>query len=500
MKTQVIRVEPFDDVLSVGDKMAWTQAQRIILILPSRRAPRFSQLDWVRLERRARALGAQLAVVSRRSDIAHLCLEAGIPVFRSVEAARKERWRRSNTVPRPFRLASHLQTLKHQRQDLRTALVSRVPQSMPWGLRLVVFLLGFVAVLVLMALLVPSATLEIELPKRLQMAEIPVRLSPQVQSVQVQGVFPCREVNTEIESQHDEIASGSASWPDTYARAEVVLENLTEVSQIIPKGTIFVAPEPEPVRFEALESAVLPAGVGQKTTLAVTAVTPGSKGNVPTGAIREVEGTLGTTVRVYNAEPAQGGSDRIVTVVSQRDVARARQRLLDIQYREATNELQARISPEEELITSTIQLQKVLEEKTFPAIGEPASIFKTVVRGRYSGCVVKKSDVQVFVRTILDARMPPGYQALGEAIQVEWLGQGSIESREFFLTLKANRWLIPATQVDRITRTLVGQPVTRAETVLGALWKGVKIETIRLFPSWWGRFPFLPWRIHITLK
>ncbi|MGB9899106.1 hypothetical protein, partial [Thermanaerothrix sp.] len=85
-------------------------------------------------------------------------------------------------------------------------------------------------------------------------------------------------------------------------------------------------------------------------------------------------------------------------------------------------------------------------------------------------------------------------------VQVAWLGQGSIESREFSLTIKANRWLIPATQVDRITRTLVGQPVTRAETVLGALWKGVKIETIRLFPSWWGRFPFLPWRIHITLK
>lgn len=500
MKTHVIRVEPFDDVLSLGDKMTWVPAQRIILILPLRRTPRFNRLDWVRLERRARALGAQLAAVTRRSEIAHQCLEAGIPVFSSVEAARRERWRRIGMSMRPLWSSSRLQFLRSQRQEIKAALASQRPKSSALGVRLVIFLLGFTAVLVLMGLLIPSATLVIELPKSLQSVEIPVRLSPRAQAVQVQGVLPCREITTDIESRVDGIASGSTLWPDTYARAEVVIENLTEVSQMIPKGTIFVAPEPEPVRFEALESAILPAGVGQRISLAVMATVPGSVGNVPAGAIREVDGALGPIVRVFNVEPAQGGSDRTVSVVSRGDVERARRRLLDENYRKAPGKLQAHLSPEEVLITSTVRLQEILEEHTFPSVGEPASVFQMVVKSRFSGCVVKKSDVQAFVRTILDARMPPGYQALDEDIQVEWLGQGSSEGREPTFTLKANRWLIPATQVDSVSRALIGQPVTRAEAILGALWGGVKVETIRLFPSWWGRFPFLPWRIHISLK
>ncbi|MCX8024133.1 MAG: baseplate J/gp47 family protein [Thermanaerothrix sp.] len=500
MKTHVIRVEPFDDVLSVGDKMTWAQAQRIILVLPFRRAPRFSRLDWVRLERRARALGAQLAVVSRRSEIVPLCLEAGIPVFSSIEAARKERWRRSNAVLRPSRLASHLQTLKHQRQDLQTILVSRVPQPLPWGLRLVVFLLGFMAVLVLMGLLLPSATIEIELPKRLQSVEIPVRLSPQAQAVQVQGVLPCREVTTDLETQVDGIASGSTQWPDTYARTKVVIENLSEVSQMIPKGTIFVAPEPEPVRFEALESAILPAGVGQRTSLAVMATVPGSVGNVLAGAIREVEGALGPAVRVFNPEPAKGGSDRMVSVVSQGDVERVRRRLLEENDREALNKLQTQVKAEEVLIPSSVRLQEILEERIFPAVGEPASVFQMVVRGRFSGCAVKKGDVQSFVRTVLDARIPPGYQAFNEDIQVEWLGQGSTSSLQLVFPLKASRWLMPATQAEVVARTLTGQPIKHAGTTLGAVWEGVRVKTMRLFPSWWGWFPFLPWRIHVILK
>ncbi|KPL83284.1 hypothetical protein SE15_08640 [Thermanaerothrix daxensis] len=503
MKTYVIRVEPYDDVLSVGDKITWTQAQRIILILPLRRSPRFSRLDWVRLQRGAQSVGAQLAVVSRESETIGVCAGVGIPVFKTVEAAQKGRWRRSpGTVLRKSSwLSARLYTLRRQREATQALLLEMTPKSLPLILRMGIFLFGLGAVLVLMALLLPSAILEVELPKREQQVEMFVRLSPQAQFVQMSGVVPCMERKVEVESQVEEVASGIAQWPATYAQAVVTIQNLTEVSQLIPRESLFVALGTEPIRFETIEDIVLPAGIGQTVSVPVRALQAGRKGNVPAGTAWEVEGALSPVVRVSNPEPAHGGTDSMVTVVSEMDVQRARERVLIIQQREATKIMEENLEAGEVLVPSTVHLQEILEESVFPNVGEPATLFLVKTKSLYHGCSIRQSDLEELIRATLGVQTPPGYQALNDAVKVERFEEhANVEAGSMGLRVRGSRWLVPSIRTDEIARLLVGKSVEEAAEILGSAVEGGKVTRVALTPAWWGRFPFLPWRIQVVLR
>lgn len=504
MKTYVIRVESYDDVISVGDKMAWAQAQRIVLILPLKRSPRFTRLDWVRLQHRAQSLGALLAVVNRNPETAQLCREVGIPVFRTVEAAQKGRWRRRGT-PFPLShawLSARLQSVQRQREEARALLFAITPKPLSLGWRVGVFLLGVGAVLVLMALLLPSAILEIELPKREQQVEMYVRLSPQTRVVQMSGVVPCKEVDAEVDSQVEEVASGVAQWPVTYARVTLIAQNLTDVSQFIPKGSPFVAMGTQPVRFEALEEVVLPAGIGQSVSIPVQAIQAGSEGNVPAGATWEAEGSLGLVVRLSNPAPALGGTESTVTVVSEMDLQRAREQVLVVQSHEASRIMEEGLMADEILVASTVHLQEILEEHVFPNVGQPANLFQVRVKARYRGCVVRQNDLEYLTRAMLKMQIPGEYRALGDEVRVERLDEERAVTKtdSIGLRLRGSWWLIPSLRTDEIAHLLAGKPVEETEEILNPLIKGGKVTRIALTPAWWGRFPFLPWRIQIVLR
>ncbi|WP_299024293.1 baseplate J/gp47 family protein [uncultured Thermanaerothrix sp.] len=503
MKTYMIRVEPYDDVISVGDKMAWAQAQRIILILPLKRSPRFTRLDWVRLQHHAQSLGALLAVVNRDPETARLCREVGIPVFRTVEAAQKGRWRRHRTsfLLSHAWLSARLQSVRRQREEARALLLAITPKPLSVGRRVGFFLLGVGAVLVLMALLLPSAILEIELPKREQQVEMYVRLSPQTRVVQMSGVVPCKEVDAEVDSQVEETASGIAPWPATYARATLIAQNLTDVSHLIPKGSPFVAIGTQPVRFEALEEVVLPAGIGQSASVPVQAIQAGSGGNVPAGVTWEAEGALGLVIRLSNPTPALGGTESTVTVVSEMDLQRARERVLIVQPREAIRIMEERLEADEILVASTVQLQEILEEHVFPNVGQPANRFQVRMKARYRGCVVRQNDLEDLTRAMLRVQIPSEYRALGDEVRVERLEERAIAKTDSVgLRLRGSWWLIPSIRTDDITQLLVGKPVEETEEILNPLIKGGKVTQIALTPAWWGRFPFLPWRIQVVLR
>src|SRR5512140_256141 len=103
MKTQVIELEPHDDVISVRDKMAWAKTERIILVIPRQTHLHSRRLDLLHLQRHASTLGAQLAIVTGVEDIQKIAGELGIPFFSKLSNAKKKTWQAAGNRLQEFK-------------------------------------------------------------------------------------------------------------------------------------------------------------------------------------------------------------------------------------------------------------------------------------------------------------------------------------------------------------------------------------------------------------
>ena len=131
MKTQIIQLEPYDDSISVKDKMGWSQTGRVALVWPPRGHLMDRRLDLVLLQRHSRSLGVQIALVTSDPEVRFQADQSGIPVFRSVRKAQTERWtrmRRNKPQTQPSvsgeerlsRIQSILSNPMHRSRETRT--------------------------------------------------------------------------------------------------------------------------------------------------------------------------------------------------------------------------------------------------------------------------------------------------------------------------------------------------------------------------------------------
>jgi hypothetical protein len=69
MKTQVLQLDPHDDIISTRDKLGWKQTGRILLVWPRKGHVLTRRLDLVLLARHTASLGAQLALITRDPQV-----------------------------------------------------------------------------------------------------------------------------------------------------------------------------------------------------------------------------------------------------------------------------------------------------------------------------------------------------------------------------------------------------------------------------------------------
>jgi len=77
MKTQIIKLDSHDDVISIRDKMSWAKTERILLIFPRRLSLLMRNIDLLLLRRHAAELGAQLGIVARSNELRRLAQGGG---------------------------------------------------------------------------------------------------------------------------------------------------------------------------------------------------------------------------------------------------------------------------------------------------------------------------------------------------------------------------------------------------------------------------------------
>ncbi len=495
MKEQILQLDPHDDYTSARDKMGWVQTQRVLLIWPPRGQVLNRRLDLLLLHRHAHRLGAQLALVTRDAGVRAHAAELGLPVFDSVDATRRVRWRSRVPRVRPDRRRPRPDT-----DAIRRAFFTRQQRAWPRWLsvtaRSLIFLLGLAAILALAYALVPGATLTLTAASQPLSVAAALRASPdQFEVDPAAGLLPARRLRVEVQDTALIPTTGEVAVPDAPATGNVVFTNLIGTPATIPAGASLRTTSGTPVRFATLQPAVVEGRLGATVTVPVRAVNPGPGGNVAAGQINAIDGPLGTQLAVTNPAATEGGSlaERAAVAAADRETARAQ---LTAQLQSlAQSALEAQLRPGEFLVAETVTITQVLAESFDRAVGEPADALGLTLRLAATGLVVSDVDAQAAAAAELRRQIPPGTTLTAAPLrfardpQVTVDGDGLIR-----LTVTAEGLVVQQVAVDEARRSVLGLPIEAAAQQLQAALPLAAPPQITLTPDWYARYwPRLPW-------
>ncbi|RPH62694.1 MAG: hypothetical protein EHM81_01725, partial [Chloroflexi bacterium] len=277
MKTQLIPLEPHDDLISIRDKMSWAKTPRILLVWPARGRVDVRPLDLALLHRHAEALGAELGLVTRNAEIRQAARQMKLPVFSTTKNAQRKPWPERQPA-RPSR--------RFPKMDFR-ALRAALPAPELFNFsgqpvtRIAAFSVGVLAVLLVALIFLPSAEIRIAPPAQPQSVTISISAETNAWQVQISGVIPARQKTLTLELTDSKASSGKALFPDEPASGMARFTNLTALEVALPAKLVILTRSTTPLRFETVKEARLLAGNGKTVDVPIRAVQPGSVGNLP---------------------------------------------------------------------------------------------------------------------------------------------------------------------------------------------------------------------------
>jgi len=510
MKTHILQLEASDDLISVRDKMGWSKSGRILLIWPEHGRVLYRRLDLVILQRHSRSLGAKLALVTRDPDVRYYAPRLGIPVYKSLRKAQSSHWK----VARRFRKAQVEMEVMQSTEEIgqqeeqpllqppRKPIPDRpepaVPQPSPIA-RLAFFTLGVLALLAIAATLLPSAVVKLTPVVRTQNISVNLTVDPQESSFSISGLIAARPITVTVEGRDSQQTSGSLRLPDQPASGQIQLTNLTDKPVSVPAGTIVRGLGMDAILFAVTRDGEVSAGPGQTLTLPVRALLPGSQGNLPAQSLVAIEGVLGTRLSATNPEPTLHGTDRLEPAPNEDDRLKLSKKLRQSLDQTVLSEVQNKLAEGDILIPSSLHLLNTLDETFQPADLQPADHLDLNLRLEYQAQFVSAVEIRDLAQAVLDANLPPGYLPLDGTMEIENLtapeiGQGSM----VHWTMQAHRQIQAQLQEPEAIKLSLGLDPLQAKNLLESNLPLAAHPQISLFPSWWPRLPFLPFRIAIV--
>jgi len=494
MKTQIITLESHDDLISVRDRMSWAKTPRILLVWPKYEKVTLRQVDLKVLQRHALTLGAQLGLVTRARRVRQEAEALRIPVFESTGQAQRLAWpkpRRRRWVQRP------------PRKDLREQREQVFVREEAWrahpATRVGAFILGVAAVLVLVALFIPRAEVVLQPQSKTQSVVLPVIAGRSIESVFITGTIPAYEKRVIVEGTQTVIVTGRGVTPQSQARGRVTFRNLTQQVVTIPRGTV-VRTE-DNIRFETTRAGEVPAGVDETLELPVVAVESGRSGNVDAETIIVVEGRLGLSLSVTNAEPLTGGRETPSVQASDADRERAKESLMEKLEEEARAQLENELQTGDVLLQDTFEVSQILSEVYDPPAGAASTKLTLNIQAEFSTLYADADDLTELAALALNASLPSGFAAASGALSLEPVTQPILNEDGFTRwTVRAERRIVQQIHYPQITQLIQGISARRAQSLLENNLTLEDAPEIRLSPSWWPWVPIAPFRISVVTK
>ena len=499
MKTQIITLESHDDLISVRDRMSWAKTPRILLVWPKYEKVTLRQVDLKVLQRHAVSLGAQLGLVTRRRRVRVDAEALRIPVFDSTGRAQRVAWpkpRRRRWPRRPPR-----RDLLHEKREQASAgRGTDLWQAHP-VVRVGAFFLGVASVLILVAIFIPRAEVRLQQRIQTQSLALPIVANPSIDSVFITGSIPARETRVIVEGSETVAVTGEGVIPQSKARGLVVFRNLTQQAVAIPTGTVVRTAGEEPVRFVTMRAGDVEAGVGETLELRVEAVDAGLAGNAGAETIVVVEGRLGLSLAVTNPEPLSGGREIPSLQATDRDRQRAKDRLMRDLESQARLRLAEEVGAGDVLFADTVEVAQTISEIYDPPPGAASTRLTLSMQVEFSAQYASAADLTRLASLALNASIPPGFFASGEALSFEPVTR-PIRNADGNTrwTVRAERPIVQQIHHAQVMQLIQGIGAQDARARLEESLPLAAAPEIRLSPAWWPWVPIVPFRISVVTE
>jgi hypothetical protein len=497
MKTQILHLESYDDLHSIKDKLNWGQGERVILVWPLRGRPLNNKLDLLMVKRHTQALGAKLALVTRKHRVREYAGELDIPVFRSLRQANTLPWEYTIKEAPPTKFPKvREKSLRDMRElaypGLKTSWVSRpVP-------RILFFSLGAIACLAILIFLLPSAEIHLSPSTKSQELTLSISANPTITSYNLSGAIPALNVSVVVEGRDSLRTSGEIGIPQQTASGEVIFTNLTDQPITIPQGTIVRTLDSTPIRFATMTESEIPSEAGAIVAVPIEALNPGPAGNLLPDSLVVIEGNLALSLTATNPEPTTGGGEHISSAPSAEDYDTLSTRLLAALWETALEEAEALLAANDIILDSTPRMVTVLEKMYTPEEPQPSSELSLLLRVEFEVLVVIGQTLEEMVSAILDATLPEGYSSFEGTLTIIPLTVPEFqEDNTIQWDVQAQRDIYTSEGQIEVVRRILGMTPLKASKFLSENLSLKSPVEIQISPPWWPRMPLLEIRILI---
>ncbi len=515
---RTIQLDASDDIITILDRLSWAQDIRVALVLPEDGGVLREEVDLVRLRRFADRQRIEVGLVVADLELGREARAFGIPTFLTVEQAEGSRrgWvrgrKRRDAAARGVATVGGFNVLPRQaprpvdEADLDEMYRRMTPPSnrRKWLLRYVGILLFCVTVglLVVSAVMgIPGATITFQ-PQTVPLAvERQIVADPLLAGDTRSGAsVPGRVLEVEQVLNASVATSGSAEIANGRATGTILFANRLDQPVTVPPGTRVSTTDGSTVVFQTTESVDVPAGVGATAEVAIAAIEPGPAGNVAASRINRIEGALATQLDAINVTETEGGSTELVSAVAEADFARLRAQLMDAVVANALHEMESQLDGAEFLAQDSVRVDVVSE--TFSHFeGEQAAEVALELRAVVAATAVDTTEATDLLYTALGEALPVDHTLVPGSLRFssgEVLGVD--EQGRVTFTMRGEGDAAPELVLSPLLETVAGHEVVSAERYLDQQLPLEAPPTIRVWPSWLGRVPYLPSRIQTQIE
>ena len=492
MSIYQVSLEPSDTLVTILERMTWSDAARIVLVWPARRRVELRPEEVKLLLRHAKSLGAELALVTHDGTIRAAARKVGIPVFRKLSKVEQKPW---PELPEAGNNRHRPRKDPHSRREWRNPVWPAFTE-LPL-VRVVILTVTLLAVLLVLLFLLPAAQVHITMPVVRQVQVLDISAEENLSGVQVSGRVPLRRQTLQIDGTGSALATGGAVLPDQPAVGQVLLVNLTDKAVDVPLRTVLLSNTNPPVTFVVETEVRVPAGKGENIRVPIRAAQAGLGGNLEPGTVTLFQGPLGARLAVLNPEPTSGGSEAAVKVATELDREGLKKRLLADLQRQALARFTEQAAEGDIVFPSTISRMRVVEETFSPPAGEAGEKFSLHLVAEFSISFSAHNDLLLLASMALNATQPVNSRVVSEQVTLSRESDYLASSGVIHWKMRVARDIQSLVDPGQVRAIVQGKTIHAAIGALSSFYGLGQTAVISVQPGWWPWMPVLPVRISI---
>jgi hypothetical protein len=232
----------------------------------------------------------------------------------------------------------------------------------------------------------------------------------------------------------------------------------------------------------------------------IVAIEPGSEGNVAANLVNRLVGTLALQRQVRNLESVEGGGVRLAQAVTEADSSRLRSQVLQQLQTLALNDLEEILIGEEFLARDSLRVSQIFHETYSHFPGEQTNTLTLEIRAELLATAVDETQAIGLIYDELAANVSPGFELVPTSLQFrsgDVLGVDS-EGRVTFEMIGEGQVAAQFTTEEPVEQ-VAGQETEVALAYLNDVLPLRDYPSVRIWPDWFGRLPYLPVRIQTQI-